>query len=316
MPAVRTRAVAKRRQRWLRVAAAAFYVVLVAMLVSVARTLDVEEIVRSVRALPPTSMVLAAACSMACYIVYACYEVLAARIRELGVPVHRVALIGFASYACNLSLGSIVGALGVRLKLYAREGIPAAEALTIVALNLMTNWSGYLVVLGGVLVAHVSTLPAAWSPGGSLLRGLGIVFVLAALGYACACAFARRRTWTVRGQDFELPALRVAVMQLALSVPVWLLTSASLAVLLGDVAFDLVVIALLASAMIGLVIRVPAGLGVLEGVFVASFGNELGHARVLGALVAFRCIHYLAPLVAGLAVFGALQWRARRLAAA
>jgi len=300
------------RRRWaLRGLVLAFYVALGAVLVSVARNLDLAEIVQSLQSLPMRSLLLAGACSILCYAAYVGYEILAATVRALPLPTRRVALIGFTSYACNLSLGAIFGALGVRMRLYARQGIAAADSLAVVALNLLTNWSGYLLVLGALLVFHTGELPAAWPVNGGPARAAGAVILAAALAYPYACARARRREWSVRGHTFELPGLRTAATQFALSIPGWLATAGSLAFLLADVAFDQVAIALLASAFIGLVIRVPAGIGVVEAVFVASFGPELGHARVLAALIAFRCIHYLVPLTIALTALAVQEWSAR-----
>ncbi len=316
MPEQPARAAKPARRTWLRFALGVFYLALAAMLYIVVRKLDLDEIARALRALPTASIVLASACSALVYALYAGYEILAARTRGVPLSRARLARIGFTSYAFNLSLGSVIGALGVRLRLYANERVAAADSVGIVALNLMTNWSGYFAVLGIALFVHAGEPPQAWWLGSGTLRAIGVGASAVALGYAWACARARRRTWDVRGQRFELPHARVAVRQFALSIPAWLAGAGGLAILLADVAFDQVVIAMLAASVIGLVIRVPAGLGVLEAVFVASFGPELGNSRVLAAMLAFRCVHYLVPLSVGLALFLLAEWRARRLAPA
>jgi uncharacterized membrane protein YbhN (UPF0104 family) len=297
--------------QWLRLATIAFYIVLAAMLVSVARKLDMLELWDALQSLPGSSIRIAALCSLLCYFAYAGYEILAARTHRLALPAGRVGLIGFVSYACNLSLGAVLGALGVRIKLYIRQGVAASDALVIVALNLLTNWSGYLAVLGVMLLSVPGSPPASWSLSSGALKVMGWGSIVVFVCYIYACVYATRRTWSVRGQRFELPTGRIAAAQLCLSIPMWLLTSANLAMLLGGAAFHVVAIALLGSALIGLVIRLPAGLGVLEGVFLVSFSNELGSARVLAALIAFRCIHYVIPLIVGLMIFCWMLWKPR-----
>jgi hypothetical protein len=53
----------------------------------------------------------------------------------------------------------------------------------------------------------------------------------------------------------------------------------------------------------GVLTHVPAGLGVLETVFVVLLGDRIPEPELLAALLAYRAIYYLVPL--GLA---ALAW--------
>lgn len=311
MPDAITRTPAK---RWaLRALVVLFYLGVTAMLVHIGRGLDWQAVTDAVRELPLSALLLAAACSLACYLLYAGYELLAARHVGLRLPRMQIGAIGFVSYAFNLNLGAILGALGVRLRLYTARGVDAGDGVRVVAFNLLTNWFGYLFVLGAMLLALWSDVPARWPLDGAWLRAIGVLLLVLCAGYLWACARATKRSFRVRGQTIELPRLRHALLQLALSVPVWLLTAGSLAMLLrGQAGFDLVVVTLLASAVAGLVVRVPAGLGVTEAVFLASLGASVGDARLLATLLAFRCVHYLGPLLLGVAVFLVLELRGKR----
>lgn len=301
-------------RRWgIRVLILLFYAGLAWVLVSIARELDWAQVRDAVRSLPLPALLLAACCSACCYMLYAGYEILAARHVGLGLRTPVVATIGFVSYACNLSLGAMLGALGVRLRLYGARDVAAADAARVIGFNLLTNWVGYLCVLGLALLVSWSEPPAAWRIGALPLRAVGIVLLGLAVAYVWACARATRRSFTLRGHAFELPTLRFALLQLALSLPAWLAAALALHVLLqGEAGFDRVVISLLFAAVAGLVIRVPAGLGVIEAVFLASLGPELGQARVLAGLLAYRCVHYLGPLLAGLVGLAVLELQARR----
>jgi hypothetical protein len=50
----------------------------------------------------------------------------------------------------------------------------------------------------------------------------------------------------------------------------------------------------------GVATHVPAGLGVIEAVFVACLGSELGSTSVLAALLSYRAVYYLVPLALAL----------------
>lgn len=304
------------RRRWIiRGLLAAFYVGVAWMLFSIARTLEWDEVVQAVRELPIEALSLAAGCSLVCYLLYGGYELLAARQVELKLAKPQIAAIGFVAYTFNLNLGAILGALGVRLRLYTARGVAASDGVRAVAFNLLTNWSGYLCTLGLAATFHWSDAPTRWPVDGVLLGVIGVALLALVALYLWACARATRRTLRIRDNEIELPPLRIALMQLALAVPVWLLSAASLAFLLrAQVGFDLVVITLLASAVAGLVVRIPAGLGVIEGVFLASLGASIGNAPLLAALLAYRCVHYLGPLLLGLVVFLVLEFGPRRQA--
>lgn len=302
-----------RTRRWLlRALVVLFYLAVAWTLVLIGRRMDWAEVGDALRALPGRALLLAALCSAACYLLYACYELLAAGHCKVGLRKRQVAAIGFVSYTFNLNLGAILGALGVRLRLYAARGIPAGEALRMVAFNLLTNWSGYVFVLGATLLCLWSEVPAQWRVPEIVVRSVGALLLVAYAGYLLACARARRRTIELRGQIIELPSLRTGLLQLALAAPAWLLTAASLCFLLpAEAAYDRVVVTLLFSAVAGLVIRVPAGLGLVEAVFLASLGAVAGAPQLMAGLLAYRCIHYLGPLLAGVVVFLMLELLAR-----
>ncbi len=59
----------------------------------------------------------------------------------------------------------------------------------------------------------------------------------------------------------------------------------------------------------------PAGLGVLEAVFVALLAHEVAETRPLAALLAYRALYYLLPLAVALVAYLVTEMRARRLRA-
>ena len=49
-----------------------------------------------------------------------------------------------------------------------------------------------------------------------------------------------------------------------------------------------------------IVVRVPAGIGPLDAVFLALLTRQLPHTEVIAALLAYRAVYYLVPLVLAL----------------
>ena len=63
--------------------------------------------------------------------------------------------------------------------------------------------------------------------------------------------------------------------------------------------------------MAGVITHVPAGLGVLEAVFVALLSHQLPQHELLAALVAYRVTYYLAPLAIAAATLLVMESRAK-----
>ena len=82
----------------------------------------------------------------------------------------------------------------------------------------------------------------------------------------------------------------------------------------GAVAWPLVLSTLLLAAVASALVHVPAGLGVIEAVFVAVLGPAgmamAGEPELLAALLAYRAVYYLLPLL--FAVVFYLAFEARR----
>ncbi|MCK7493514.1 MAG: lysylphosphatidylglycerol synthase domain-containing protein [Comamonadaceae bacterium] len=225
----------------------------------------------------------------------------------------RVAAVGFISYAFNLNLGSLVGGVAFRYKIYSKLGLKPGVITRVLGYSLLTNWLGYLALGGAVLLARPPELPADWEIGRVGLRLLGGGMLAAACAYMAFAAFATRREWTVRGHEILLPPLRIALLQLLVSCASWAVIASICHVLLGrQLPYVDVLTALLIAAIAGVVTHLPAGLGVIEAVFVALLGARLGEGPVLAALLVYRAVYYLAPLVAATALYFALEALGRR----
>jgi uncharacterized membrane protein YbhN (UPF0104 family) len=79
----------------------------------------------------------------------------------------------------------------------------------------------------------------------------------------------------------------------------------------GRIEYATVLSVLLIAAVAGVITHVPAGLGVLEAVFVALLSQRIAPDTLLAALLAYRAIYYLAPLAAAAALFLVLDRQER-----
>jgi uncharacterized membrane protein YbhN (UPF0104 family) len=146
---------------------------------------------------------------------------------------------------------------------------------------------------------------------------LGLVLLSVPVAYVLACGWMRTRVLQVRGHRLQLPSLRMALLQVALSSANWAVMGALIWTLLeGRVEYPAVLCALLVAAVAGVLSHVPAGIGVLEAVFVALLGDRVPKETLIATLLAYRALYYLVPLTLAAVLYFAFEMRVRRSKAA
>lgn len=271
----------------------------------------------SVRAYPPAMLATSVALALASLVLYSTFDLLGRRYTGHRLPTRAVMGVTFVSYVFNLNLGSLVGAFGFRLRLYSRLGLQLGQVSRIVGLSMVTSWLGYLLLAGSLFALHPPALPADWRVGPLGLRVLGAALLALALAYLWLCLRARRRRFRLRGHRIELPSGRMALSQAAMGCANWLLLGGVVYTLM-PAGLDYVSVAgvLLLAAMAGVITHVPAGLGVLETVFLTLLSARAPRHELLAALLAYRLIYYLIPLALALVLYIATELRVRRSDAA
>lgn len=290
-----------------------FFAAVAYLLYTQARDIDWDEVFTSIRRRPLGDMLLALAFTVGSYVLYSCFDLLGRAITQHGLSIPKVMTVNFVSYAFNLNMGALVGGVAFRYRLYSRLGLDTATTTRVLVMSMLTNWLGYLMLAGLAFMVAPPSPPPDWKLDTGGLRILGAVLLALAITYLLLCAFSRRRAWTVRGHDIELPSLRLALLQLGMSVANWLMIAATVYTLLEHkIDFPTVVAVLLVAAVAGVITHVPAGLGVLETVFVVLLSHQLPRSELLAALLAYRGIYYLAPLAFATVVYLVLEVRARK----
>lgn len=299
-----------RNQRWWpwfkRAVTLAFFGLVAWLIIKQGRTIDWSQVVESMRQRSRGVLALAALLAASSHLLYSCFDLFGRRVTGHRLPKLRVMAITFVSYIFNLNLGSLIGGMAFRYRLYSGQGLDAQTITTIVATSMLTNWLGYLLIGGLVLVIAPPALPPDWPVTGAPLRLAGAGMLAVALAWQLSCMLSRRREWQVGSTTITLPSTRMAALQLLASSSNWAIMAGVIYVLFEQrIDYPLALATLLVAAVAGVITHVPAGLGVLEAVFVAMIGTKLPHAEVIGTLLLYRALYYLAPL--GLAIL--MQWR-------
>lgn len=252
----------------------------------------------ALKELPASALYRAGGFAALTYCVYSCFDLLGRWYTGHQLVWWRSVLVGFISYAFTMSLGSTVGGVGLRIRLYVKQGLQQGVILRVWAVSVTTNWTGYLLLLGIVLLAGQVKLPAKWAVGTLLLDAVGILCLGVVCLYLFASACSKRRSWRIRGHTIELPTFRLALVQSVLGALGWALMAAVLYTLFQYRVPYLEILSIaLISAVAGLALRVPGGLGVIEYVFVTMLSTVIPRNETLAVLLVYRLFYYITPLI-------------------
>ncbi|MBR7521599.1 lysylphosphatidylglycerol synthase domain-containing protein [Pseudomonas juntendi] len=302
-------------QTWAkRVLTVAFLILIPVLLYQLARNLDWNEVRQSLLAYKPGTLVIGLAIAVCSYLTFASYDLLARAYTGHQLPARQVLPVAFVCYAFNLNFTTWVGGVALRYRLYGRLGLDTPTITRILTLGLLTNWMGYMLLAGSVFALGLVELPGNWAVGTTGLRLIGVLLLAITAAYLLACGLAKKRTWRWREHEVTLPTLRLALCQVALGASNWALMALLIYWLLpGDAFYPAILGILLISCVAGVVAHIPAGLGVLEAVFLALLHGQMAQGTLVAALLGYRTLYYLIPLVVAIVTYLVLEKRANAM---
>ncbi|PKB89961.1 hypothetical protein A8A01_10250 [Ewingella americana] len=294
-----------------------FFIAVAVLLVVYARTVNWDDVWQVIRHYNRTTLLMSMALVIVSYLLYGCYDLLARAYCGHKLAARQVMLVSFICYAFNLTLSTWVGGIGMRYRLYSRLGLPGGTITRIFSLSISTNWLGYILLGGIIFTSGVVDLPSHWYISDGTLRIVGIALLAMVAVYVWFCAFAKHRHMTVKGQKLVLPSFKFALAQMVISAANWMAMAAIIWLLLGqEVNYFFVLGVLLVSSIAGVIVHIPAGIGVLEAVFIALLaGEHTSQGAIIAALLAYRMLYYFLPLLLALVCYLLLESRAKKLRA-
>ena len=295
------------------VAFAVFLAIAGVLLVRYALTVDWPQVAQALAGYGASTLLLAMALVAASYLLFCAYDLAARRYSHHTLPTGRVIAIAFTSYAFALNIGALVGGVGFRYRLYTHAGLAVGTISRIVAFSIATNWLGYLLLTGLLFASRRIIPPPHWGLTGTVASWLGWAMLAAVAAYLLACHLTHGRVLHLRGHHFRLPSPLLALLQLVISVSNWVVIAALLLVLMPEgIGYTAVFGALLVSAVAAAITHIPAGIGVLEAVFLALLGHLAAPPALLATLLAVRACYYLVPLLVAVASYAVLESQAKR----
>jgi phosphatidylglycerol lysyltransferase len=238
------------------------------------------------------------------YLLLTVYDVLALRYVDARLPYRQVAPTSFTAFAIghNLGIPSLTGG-SIRYRAYALAGLSTPQIATVIGFVALTFGLGAAFLIGvSLLLEPDAALPYSAAPP-LLLRSVGVALIAAPLTYLAA-NYWRRQPWQWRNWTLPIPGLRLALAQLFVAVIDLSLLVGVLYVLLPDalaITYWRLLGAFLLAIGIGAISNVPGGIGVFESVLVLLL-HDVDAAALLGAILTFRLVYYVAPLICALAL--------------
>ncbi|MEN5111365.1 bifunctional lysylphosphatidylglycerol flippase/synthetase MprF [Pseudomonas sp. TWI672] len=269
--------------------------------------LDIHALHDAMLSVPTRSLAGALLAAVIGFLILLGYEWSACRYAAVKLPGRTLLLGGFSAFAIGNAIGlSMVSGGSVRYRLYAREGLGAAE---VARMTVFASLSLGCALPPLAALATLSNLPAAATALHLPTPVLATVAIgVLALTAVLVTGLYRRRLAEQPLPDsllvqlgrrtLRLPGARLAALQLAITALDIAAAATVLYLLLPQAPpFGTFVLVYLLALAAGVLSHVPGGVGVFEAILLAAFANQLGAAPLAAALLLYRLIYVVLPLL-------------------
>jgi len=261
--------------------------------------------------LPLSYVLTAGGLTAKTFVVLAGYDALALRYIDASLSTRRIAFSAFIGYAVSQAIGNpILTGGSVRYRLYSLWGLTPTQVAKAILFAGASFWLGFCTLGGMVFLFEPLALADIFElPGSTAL--IGGLCLLPVATYVGAAVF-REQPFAIWGWSLKVPPLWMLPVQVGLAIGDLLLASSVVYVLLPPeigVSFPHLVAVYLTALLAGLVSHVPGGLGVFESIMLLLLTPEIPPPTVLGALLAYRGIFHLLPLMIAMLAFGTYEVR-------
>lgn len=266
-----------------------------------------EDVIHSIAAISGHSIGLAIVLTALNYLMFTSYDTLAVRFARHPIPYYKTAFAAVISYGISNTIGfALLSDSAIRYRLYSRWSFSAKEVAQIVAFCHLSFWLGLFTIGGITFLTTPLAIPSLLNLPFHSAYVVGGGFLAIVVAYLIWNWMGNR---SLRIGKWALPHVpfRLALLQIAFTCLNWMLAVGVLYVLLPATAslsyFSFFSIYLLAQ-LTSILSSIPGGLGVFESVLLLLLSPQINSAALLGALLAYRGIHYFLPLIMSLFLFG------------
>lgn len=279
----------------------------IAAMSAVSHMLDntsVSEILSELTQLSYGNISLALLCVIASYWVLSGYDWMALRYIGRSLPYSTVTLATFCSCAIAYSVGAnLISGGSVRLRIYLAAGLSALDVVHITLFGMVAFTAGTSVVAAMALTIDPVVIADFSGISATILRNTGLS-TLALCAIFLIVTGIKKTPVRVGRWGLRLPSIQITCSQLIVSLVDMVFAGGCLYILIGDpnLPFIAFLIVFSLSFVAGLVSHVPGGIGVFDGIILFAFHDSVAPEALAAALVVYRIIYYLIPLVLATAI--------------
>ncbi|MBR1380177.1 MAG: UPF0104 family protein [Alphaproteobacteria bacterium] len=280
-----------------------FFVIAVGMLYWQMRNYSLMDVARALINIPMVNLVAACCACLAGYFALSLYDLLALNYVGAGgrVTWWKWMLAGMLGFAVSNNAGhAVVSGGAIRYRLYTRWRISGGDIVKMLTISGFTYFLGCaaIVIIGYFLVPHnvfENSLGASFG-----LNTLFIFCAAAICAYFAMTIFFHSKSINIGKLRFQVPTTRMAFLQMGLGITDSVLAGLVLYFCLRpfvEIPFGTYIGLFVIAQTTGVFSQVPGGIGVFESIFLLALPDTIDRASVFGALLAFRIIYYVLPLI-------------------
>ncbi len=272
---------------------------------------SLEELKDALLNIPLKNLLFAIGASFVGYVALSTYDYLALKYIQKKLAVWKWVLTGFVGFSVSNNAGhAIVSGGAVRYRFYSRWGISPADIVK------MVTFSGFTYLVACfflIIVGYVLTPEHAFGGNDSTKMSTFITMILSVVGiliYLWASLY-YKKDFVIKGVNFAMPNFKLAIEQIFIgSIDIVMASLVLYSVLICFIEIDFVTFmgAFIIAQVLGVYSQVPGGLGVFELVFSNILPGQDNQAILFGALIAYRIIYYLLPLILSGIVLGIYEY--------
>ena len=261
---------------------------------------ELEEIKDALLSIPLDNIIYACMSSFLGYIALSSYDYLALRYIKHKVSTWKWVFAGFIGFSVSNNAGhAIVSGGAIRYRLYTRWRVRGGEIVK------MLTFSGFTYLVACfflIIIGYAITPDHAFGDGMASKITTTVVALASLVGLVVylTASVLYRKSFEIKGIKFKMPNIKMALAQVFIGSIDILMASLVLYFTLVqfiDIPFNTFIGAYIIAQILGVYSQVPGGLGVFELVFSNIIPGAENQAMLFGALIAYRIIYYLLPLI-------------------
>ena len=278
-----------------------FFILAAGMLYWQLRNYSLMDIARALWHIPFVNLVGACVACLLGYIALSFYDYLALDYVGRKVSWWKWMLAGMLGFAISNNAGhAVVSGGAIRYRLYTRWRVPGSDIVKMLMFSGFTFFLGYaaIAVIGYFLVPNDMFANSAGASFG--VNGLFIVCLSVILAYYIIATMLSGKSIRIGEIKFHIPTIGEAVVQTILGIADALCAGMVLYFCISpfiDMPFGVFIGLYVIANVAGVFSQVPGGIGVFESIFMVALPESVDKASIFGALLAYRIIYYVLPLI-------------------